>query len=863
MSSKVRVSRKEVVIIIAAVAVAMVVVLYLAGVFRFRNLENRLSTELDELANIIDVNFLLKNSQLSARLARTSKIMEFCLSSSGKRKQITDLLNGAGMGGGAEWVYILDLAGNVIATTNLNPNINILGKNYAFRPYYKEAIAGRAVVYPAVGVTTRKRGIYFSHPILHEEKVIGVIVVMQDVEKLDARLNYYHLKYSVISADGVVFASNSKKLLYKTVFDITDEKRRKIEASRQFSDFNLEPAGIVIKRDVDPSGFGQVCTATKNMLIQGWQLGAYAAYSYPFGYAITACFLVAFVGLGAFLWRNSIMQRRWAECTESRERRQAQLFLDTAATILLVLDPEGKVILINRFGCKLLGGTQEQIIGSNWYDRFIPIENRILDTPNSFKDILRNEGNGFVSYEREIITLSGDRKLILWQSSIVRDDAGEVVGLVASGSDITQKRKYETELQQARLVLENSNRNFKTILNNAPFGVLVTSSDNTIQWVNRTALNLIGIEQREKLIGRQYGDFLVEEVQNDYQVFNQLREPGKLDQILRRQDGSELSILKAVTPILMDGKDVIMQTFIDVTEEKHLAAELQHAQKMEAVGQLAAGIAHEINTPVQFVGDNLHFLEDSCKGFINLCNDYLGLLSKTHNGKKVSDDELKQYDETVSHFDLEFFKEEVPLAITQSLDGVKRIARIVRAMKEFSHPGVTGMSMADINHAIETTVTVARNEWKYAAAMNLELDPELPQIPCLVGEFNQVILNLIINARDSIIDVVGQNSGTKGNITIKTGFDEKYIEIRLTDTGGGIPKNVRDRIFDPFFTTKEVGRGSGQGLPICRHIIVDKHGGKLTYETKTGCGTTFIIKLPINRVNKDELAECREDLNGK
>jgi signal transduction histidine kinase len=193
-----------------------------------------------------------------------------------------------------------------------------------------------------------------------------------------------------------------------------------------------------------------------------------------------------------------------------------------------------------------------------------------------------------------------------------------------------------------------------------------------------------------------------------------------------------------------------------------------------------------------------------------------------------------------------YLKEEIPNAVHEALDGVARVSKIVRAMKEFSHPSSSDMIPVDINKAIETTLAVARNEWRYVAEIKTDLDPTLPLVPCMAGEINQVLLNLIINAAHTIKDVVGGDESEKGLITIRTSHMNNHLELRIGDTGTGIPKDIRDRIFEPFFTTKEVGKGSGQGLAMAHHMIVKKHQGELTFETEEEKGTTFIVRLPIS-----------------
>jgi len=194
---------------------------------------------------------------------------------------------------------------------------------------------------------------------------------------------------------------------------------------------------------------------------------------------------------------------------------------------------------------------------------------------------------------------------------------------------------------------------------------------------------------------------------------------------------------------------------------------------------------------------------------------------------------------------LDYLRTEVPKAITQLLDGVEHVARIVRAMKEFSHPGPVEKAPVDINRAIESTALVSRNEWKYVAELITDFDPELPRVPCMAGEFNQVILNLIANAAHAIADVVQASPGAKGTIRISTRCHAPWAEIRVSDTGAGIPEAIQGRIFDPFFTTKPVGKGTGQGLSIAHTVIVQKHGGTISFESAPGAGTTFLVQLPL------------------
>jgi two-component system sensor histidine kinase TtrS len=289
----------------------------------------------------------------------------------------------------------------------------------------------------------------------------------------------------------------------------------------------------------------------------------------------------------------------------------------------------------------------------------------------------------------------------------------------------------------------------------------------------------------------------------------------------------------------------ISQRLQEMQEKEKLQSRLLHTQKLESVGQLAAGIAHEINTPTQYIGTNIDFLEDGFKDVATLVATYQRLLiaEKDHS---VTPALIQEIEENLGSTDWEYLAQEFPLAIAQSKDGVHRISTIVRAMKEFSHPGSKDKIPLSLNDLINTTLIVSRNEWKYLADMETDFADDLPQVPCLSDEMGQVFLNLLVNAAHAIATQLGENpSGAKGRITISTRQIAGQVEVRLQDTGCGIPAEILSKVFDPFFTTKEVGKGTGQGLTIARDVVVTKHGGTLDVESEPGQGATFVIRLPI------------------
>lgn len=291
-----------------------------------------------------------------------------------------------------------------------------------------------------------------------------------------------------------------------------------------------------------------------------------------------------------------------------------------------------------------------------------------------------------------------------------------------------------------------------------------------------------------------------------------------------------------------DGHKACLSIAQDVTERNQLEVELRQAQKLEAVGGLAAGIAHEINTPIQFVGDNLRFLSDAFKDVGTIMGKYAGLRDRAVKGESAAD-VVEDLVEAEKKADIGYVLDEIPKALAQSLDGVTRVATLVQAMKVFAHPEGPEKTATNINEALLSTLTVARNELKYVANVETELG-DLPLLICNVSELNQVFLNLLVNAAHAIGDVK-KDSGEKGVIRVRTALENNAILISISDTGTGIPENIRGKVFDPFFTTKESGKGTGQGLAIARSVVVDRHGGTLTFTSDEGKGTTFHIRLPL------------------
>jgi len=393
------------------------------------------------------------------------------------------------------------------------------------------------------------------------------------------------------------------------------------------------------------------------------------------------------------------------------------------------------------------------------------------------------------------------------------------------------------ELARTTQVMEN-------IIGALPGALLVADGDGVIRICNDTAATLIGRSTSE-IQGAALGDV--------FDGATLLAVPGKdtggtvirTESSIATQGGERIAVL--VSSTLLDACDTrdALRTIciaIDVSDRKKLEAELHQAQKLESVGRLAAGVAHEINTPTQFVSDSVQFIKDAMADLATLIGTYR-TLHKAVVDRAPTDDATVAVTNAELSADLDYLLDQVPAAIDRSLDGLGRVTTIVRSMKEFAHPDRREMSAVDLNQAIGSTLVVSRSEYKYVADVATDFG-DLPPVLCHASDVNQAVLNIVVNAAHAIGEVVA-GTDDRGRIEIQTRRDGEAAVIRISDTGGGIPDAIRARVFDPFFTTKGVGKGTGQGLAIARSVIVDKHGGEFTFETETGHGTTFIIRLPI------------------
>ena len=425
------------------------------------------------------------------------------------------------------------------------------------------------------------------------------------------------------------------------------------------------------------------------------------------------------------------------------------------------------------------------------------------------------------------------------------------LGLVGQGL-IVRPQKLLARSREELLESEQRASELAEVAESANDGVVITDNAGKVLWANKSMIELSGYALSE-LIGKTPGEVL-QGPDSCFDTRLKMRaalsaaEPVRTEILNYTKSGEPYWVEIAIVPVFNSRRALIRFIAIerDITAQKErqeLEKELQASRKLEAVGQLAAGIAHEINTPCQFVGDNIHFFAEAMEDTLPVLMTLQSALDTTSD---EGDGELDtaQIRALLREADLGFYVEELPGAVDQAKDGITRISEIVRAMKDFSHPG-TDKQAVDLNRSIDSCLTVTRSEWKYIAELDTRFAEELPDVFVSPGEINQVCVNILVNAAHAVAERYAGGTTVRGRIGVSTEVCDGGVRIAISDNGCGMPEGVKAKIFDPFFTTKEVGKGTGQGLAIAYDIIVNRHHGSLQVDSEDGVGTTFIIELPL------------------
>jgi PAS domain S-box-containing protein len=419
-----------------------------------------------------------------------------------------------------------------------------------------------------------------------------------------------------------------------------------------------------------------------------------------------------------------------------------------------------------------------------------------------------------------------------------------IVSAIKAGNETGVRNVYDRELLHA-------------LLETVPDAIYFKDEQSRFLQMSRAMTLRMGKKEPGELIGKTDFDcFAVEHATRAFSDEQRILASGEpvldLEEKETWPDGRITWVTTSKFP-LRDSDGKVVGTFgisRDITARKKVESEhremetkLHLAQKLESIGRLAAGIAHEINTPTQYISDNVRFVTEAFNSVANVISARRELLKAGADQPGLTAIQSRLAEAEAAN-ELDYYLKELPSTLAQTAEGLGRISRIVRSLKEFSHPNNAHRGSADLNRAIETAVAVSRHEWKYVAEVVTDFEATLPPVPCVLDEFNQVMLNLIINAAHAIEAAKKDASAVLGRITIRTKHTERHAIVEVEDTGIGIAPEHRDRIFEPFFTTKAPGRGTGQGLGIVHTVVTKHHGGTVDFTTEVGVGTTFRIALP-------------------
>jgi two-component system, NtrC family, sensor kinase len=558
------------------------------------------------------------------------------------------------------------------------------------------------------------------------------------------------------------------------------------------------------------------------------------------------------------MWQRQLKQQ--AEAAAAAHQRRLQSFFETSPMGIITLDNGGRIITSNPYFCSWLGYTEEELLGKN-------LVSFLKQIPDSFARFLNDTD---LTQKRATLTfLRPSGKVIIGEGTVVRiaDPVSDTPQIMAVIADVTTRKAAELRLSRVVSELKRSESRYRSLFEDSADGVIITDRSGTIVAINTSAAEMLGYAGPDELIDTSAQD-LYDDSAHRQVLLDELDRHGtvkNLEVILKHTDGSRLFGSQSATFVKHPGaKDLLIQSVIrDITERirsereatrhslelsnaneelKKAHEELVRKEKLASIGQLSAGVAHEINNPLGFVRSNF----GSLRRYVEKHMAFLEELQTFIQNEHPRQEDPKGLDELWSRAGISDSFQDVTELFEETEDGIQRIIAIVSNLKDFSRAGSNEvMDNYDINRGIQSTLVIARNEYKYVA--HIQFEPrEVPLITCNANEINQVILTLVVNAAQAI------NSGGKsdGIISIETTHNGTSLSCSVADNGPGIPDEIRRSIFEPFFTTKKAGVGTGLGLSIAYDIIVNRHGGTMTQKRSPEGGALFTFTIPMTQ-NKE------------
>jgi len=648
--------------------------------------------------------------------------------------------------------------------------------------------------------------------VVDDEEIINAIVV--------GHLQLYPDKYEVFSFRNPIVAIDAiKSGDYDVVIsDVSMPQISGLELIKELKEFDNSLQIIMI------SGYAHLESVVESM-----KLGAVGFITKPINFEMLRLEVDKAFEKRSLILRNKESQKRW------------DMLFNMAHDMVFIVDIDiedrkSELVEVNSYACGRLGYL---------HDELLEVEPQSIINHSGSNDlyelIKEMKISSSVILETELFAKSGVLIPVEVNLRIILKE--NKYSILAIARDISNRKKAETELKMLGMAIEKLDEI-----------IMITDPEGIIQYVNPSFTNVTQY-QRDEIIGKSARFLKSGQMSGEFysKMWNTISSGNvwKGHFVNKKKDRSFYEEEAIISPVKDDNGAITNYIALkrDVTEKLRMEAQLRQAQKIEAIGTLAAGIAHEINTPMQFIMDNTVFLEKSFTKLIAYSEDIGIEVDKLDSEECIKN--VNALSVLKKKYKISYIKDEIPYSFEDMFDGIDRVRKIVLSMKDFAHPGVKEKAYASINKSIESTVTISRNVWKYRSDLEINMDESIPEVYCNIDDINQVVLNLIVNAIDAIKEFQEKYydeksfESNKGLITISTKQSGKYVVIEISDSGIGMDEKTLEKIFEPFYTTKEVGKGTGQGLAIVHDIIVNKHKGEIDVQSTPGEGTKFSLSILI------------------